>query len=380
MTFLIVVAAAVLVVVALHLGYGWFFSNGLHREALKVGERVIDKGVWVREVSRDRIELESQLPRQDIGHPGTFGINWSDGHGRVGDVVGAGGGKITRQFQPISGVPPVCTGVLTECEPVELDPYVFRQDPGDVGLAFSEARYESLLGPMGAWLVPARKQSDRWAVHCHGWRAEKRELIRFLPSFHGEGFTSLVIDYRNDPGTPRDPSGRYRFGLSEWEDLECAVAYALEQGAREVVLTGCSTGAALVMAFLERSKLAPHVDAIVLDSPNIVLVDTFRQGIRDVNSTQLMKEVGLWITDLRWKVDWEATNYVQRASETLRVPALVFHGTSDQTVPITTSRQLEAAVPGLVELIETTAAGHVLSWNVDPQRYAGYLTRFLERI
>jgi pimeloyl-ACP methyl ester carboxylesterase len=91
-------------------------------------------------------------------------------------------------------------------------------------------------------------------------------------------------------------------------------------------------------------------------------------------------EFGMWIADLRWKVDWETTNYVQRAEHILRVPALVFHGTSDQVIPISVSRQLEATVPRLVDLVETPAAGHVMSWNANPERYERYLTGFLSRL
>jgi pimeloyl-ACP methyl ester carboxylesterase len=64
----------------------------------------------------------------------------------------------------------------------------------------------------------------------------------------------------------------------------------------------------------------------------------------------------------------------------LTAPTLVFHGTADQTIPISVSRQLEAKVPDLVELVETPAAGHVMSWNADPERYERYLRSFLERL
>jgi hypothetical protein len=200
-----------------------------------------------------------------------------------------------------------------------------------------------------------------------------------LPEFHARGFNSLVIDYRTDPGAPADASRRYRFGLSEWEDLEAAVSMALDGGGRGVVLNGCSTGAALVMAFLERSHLAESVTGVVFDSPNLILAEAIRNGTTDVRATPLMVEFGMWIADLRWKVGWEATNYVSRADQTLTVPTLVFHGTSDHTVPISVSRQLEAKVPELVELVETPAAGHVMSWNADPDRYQSYLGNFLEK-
>lgn len=380
MVFVVAAAAGVLVIGLFHLIAGWLFSNGLRRETLVVRPRPKDLGVWVRGLGEGRIELEARHPRQDIGHPGVLGLRWSGGYGRVGDVIAASDGRIVRRFHPgVDGAPPVCAHDLDDCEPIELDGYAFPADPADAGLEFSDITYETPLGSAGAWLVPSG-DGTAWAIHCHGWTAERRELIRMLPTFHRQGRTSLVIDYRNDPGAPADPSGHYRFGLTEWEDLQAAVRHAIAAGADELVLTGCSTGGAVVMSFLERSDLKQAVAGIVLDSPNIVLVDTFRHSMRDLRHSQLVKETGMWIADLRWGIDWEATNHVQRADRFLTVPALVFHGTSDATVPISSSRQLRAAAPNLVELVETPAAGHVLSWNADPDRYETYLARFLESL
>jgi len=379
MIFLYVVAIGLLAIALIHVLVGWFLSRGLYRDALAVRPRPKDLGVRVREVSRDRIVLEAPGPRQDIGHPGTLGLAWDGGYGRLGDVVDVHGSRFTRPYEPLHGTPPLCTGSLETCPPVEIDPYAFPGDPRDVGLAFESISYQSPVGPMGAWLVPA-PTTERWAVLCHGWTAEKRELVRMLPVFQEVGFNSMVIDYRNDPGAPPDVSGRYRFGLSEWQDLEAAVGLAIDRGAEKLVVGGCSTGGALVMAFLERSSLADSVSAVFLDAPNVVLAETIRHGTGHLRATPLMIEFGMWIADLRWKIDWEATNYVARAGETLQVPTLVFHGTADQTIPISVSRQLEARAQEVVELVETPAAGHVMSWNADPTRYERYLRNFLQRV
>lgn len=380
MIILLVVAVGLGLLALIHLVGGWVVSNGIYRGALAVEvERGPDLGVRVREVSVDRIVLEAPAPRQDIGHLGTLGLVWEGGYGRMGDVIDVDGSRFLREFEPVEGMPPVCRDDLETCPPVEIDPFVYPHDPGDVGLEFETTSYESPVGRMGAWLVPAPGAS-RWAIHCHGWTAEKREHLRMVPAFHTAGITSLVIGYRNDPGDPLDPTGRYRFGLSEWEDLEAAVGMALDRGANDVILSGCSTGGALIMAFLERSWLAESVSGVVLDSPNIILADAFRQGARDARATPLMIRMGMWIADLRWKIDWEATNFLARADRTLLVPTLVFHGTSDETIPISVSRHLKAKVPSLVELVETPTAGHVMSWNAAPARYERYLTDFLHRI
>jgi alpha-beta hydrolase superfamily lysophospholipase len=379
LTYLYWLAFAVILVVLAHVVIGWHLANGLREGILEVYPRPVESPVRVRAVSDGLIVLEASEPHQDVGHPGVLGIAWDGGYGKLGQVVEAHDGQITRRFETMEGQPPLCTGPLVDCPPVILDSFTYPEGPGDVGLEFQTVTYPSELGSMGAWRVPA-SSDRRWAIMCHGWTTERRELVRMLPAFHRRGWSTLVIDYRNDPGMPADPTGHYRFGVSEWRDVESAVRYVKSRGAEEIVLMGCSTGGALIMAFLEHSKHTKSISGVVLDSPNLVLADTVRLGTADIKATRLMLEMGMWIADLRWKIDWEATNYVQRAAQYLHVPTLVFHGTSDQTVPIAESRQLEARVPSLVELVETPAAGHVRSWNADPERYERYLDGFLETI
>lgn len=379
MTSLYWLAVGVILAVVALLVIGWYVANRLREAIFGVYPRVRQSPVRVREIDHGRIVLEASEPYQDLGHPGTMGISWEGGVGRLGDVVAASDGRITRRIETLQGEPPLCPGRLEDCPPVDLDSYVYPVGPADVGLEYEETTYQSDLGPMAAWSVPSGSGA-RWVVMCHGWTAERRELVRMLPPFNRRGWSALVMDYRNDPGMPLDPSGHHRFGLSEWRDLEAAVADVGGRGAEEIVLMGCSTGGALVMAFLERSGLADRISAVVLDSPNLILAETVRLGTATSSTPRLLVETGMWIADLRWHVDWEATNYVQRADSYLEVPTLVFHGTSDQTVSIGQSRQLQARLPSLVELVETPAAGHVRSWNADPERYDRYLEGFLESI
>ena len=388
MTIAITISVLVVLVVLAHLIGGWVYATGFRESALRIQPPKRTFGVWVRSVDKRRITLTATEPRPDIGHPGTLGVYWDGGYGKVGVVIAADGMEVTREYTHLTGgQPPVCLDeALEKCLQVDLEGYAFPSDPSDVDLEFEEVSYQSPLGTFGAWLVPG-DSTDRWVIHFHGWTAERREAIRLLRSIHRTGATSLVVDYRNDPGMPQDPTGRYRFGLSEWEDVEGTVRYALDHDAVDIVLVGYSTGAAHVMSFLERSDLANKVRGVVLDSPNILLAEAIRYGSQDlrfpgtnIKISRLVIEFGMWIADLRWKIDWETTNYVQRAATVLQVPTLVFHGTSDHRVPISVSRQLEAHASGVVTLVETPAAGHVMSWNVDPDRYERYLENFLGEI
>lgn len=388
MAIAVAISLVVIAVVGFYLIAGWIYASGFRDSALTPKPPSRTYGVWVRSVDRHTITLTAREPRQDIGHPGTLGLHWEDGYGQVGDVRSVEGFAVTRGFTMFQGSsPPVCPeGPVDGCPQVDIDAYAYPTSPADLGLDFQEISYESGLGGTEAWLVPTN-DATRWVIHVHGWTAERREALRLLPTFHTAGLTSMVIDYRNDPGAPVDPSGRYRFGLSEWEDVQGAVRYAIDAGAEDIVLAGYSTGGAHAMSFLERSELADRVVGVVLDSPNIILAEAVRYGSIDlrleptpIKMSRLMVEFGMWITDLRWSIDWDTTNYVQRAETILSVPTLVFHGTSDHRIPISVSRQLESRASDVVTLIETPAAGHVMSWNADPERYEAYLGRFLETI
>ncbi len=84
-----------------------------------------------------------------------------------------------------------------------------------------------------------------------------------------------------------------------------------------------------------------------------------------------------WLTAQRFDVDWDATGHLDEADR-LSTPILVFHGTDDDDVPIETSRDLAAARPDLVVLVEVDGAPHLASWNLDPTTYEAELTTFLE--
>lgn len=369
---------------------GIVFSNMIHADLLTPESPTPDYGVYVVALDDETVTLTSAEEREDTTRPGLAGLSWEDGYGLIGDITGVNGLDVTRRFTVTNGErPPVCTGPLAECQEVDIDSYTFRQDPTDLAttstgpLAFEEVSFAAPLGDLDAWRIDAGDGSA-WAIHAHGWRSARREALRTLPAYHRAGITSLVIDYRNDEGAPSDQSGLYRFGRTEWEDVEAAVGYALDQGAEEIVLHGYSTGSALHLAFLENSDLAGEVSAAVFDSPNADTEAALRleASRRTIPGTPIpvpdsLITVAMWVADLRWDVGWDEIDYISRADEFMSVPTLVFHGLEDDRVPIEVARSFRDAAPDLVRLVEVEEAGHVTSWNVDPEAYEANLLEFL---
>ena len=366
---------------------GLVFANMIRSDALVPLPPTPDNGVWVRAVDEHMITLTSAEEREDTTRPGLAGLAWDGGYGQLGEILSTDGLDVTRAFIVQAGsFPPVCMGDLVDCEEVDIEGWTFPDDPSSLDIVFEDVTYESRLGPMGAWQVDGADGSA-WAIHAHGWRASRREALRSLPIYQRAGITSLVVDYRNDPDAPADPSGLYRFGRTEWEDIEAAVEFAVANGADTVVLVGYSTGAALHLAYLENSERLGPIKALVFDSPNADMGATVRHGAskRTLPGTAFpvpdsLTTVAMFIADLRWDVDWEEIDYVSRASEIITIPTLVFHGIEDDRVPIAVSRRLQAEAPDRIELVEVEEAGHVTSWNVDPDSYEETLGRFLTEI
>jgi hypothetical protein len=363
---------------------GYVFADMIRTDALLPQPPTPDYGVWVRAVDEETITLGSDKEREDTTRPGLAGLAWEDGYGQIGDILSVDGLDVTRSFSIRFGAPPpVCVGDPADCDPVDIEGWTYPGDPSSLDMEYREVTYQSPLGAMGAWLVDGGDGSV-WAIHAHGWRSSRREALRSLPIYHQAGITSLVIDLRNDPDAPADPSGLYRFGRSEWEDVEAAVDFAVANGAEAVILVGYSTGAAVHLAYLENSEGTSPSVGLVLDSPNADMGATVRHGAagRTLPGTPIpvpssLAIAAMLIADVRWDVDWDSINYVNRASEIVDIPTIVFHGVEDDRVPIEVSRRLRAQAPDLIELVEVEGAGHVTSWNVDPEGYEETLTRFL---
>ena len=364
-----------------YLGGGWYFSGQIHSGGLvpEAPERNFD--VTIESIDGDTIVVAGD--DNAINDPGMYALHWDGGFAVVGDVESVTAEGVSRLLITTTGTPPPMAP-----EEVDLDAWIYPTDPSDAGLAFEEVAYASSLGEMDAWYIPAGDApADTWAIHAHGWRTDRREMLRTLPTFHDAGIDSLVIEYRNDPGAPADPSGLYRFGRTEWQDVEAAVQYALDNGAEQIILVGFSTGATGEFAFLEQSDISGTVVGVVFDSPNI----DFGRAVRaEAQQTTLvpglpftvpdsLTATAMFIADKRYDIGWEAIDYVGHENA-LTVPVLVFHGDADGTVPLSVSQNLADTYPDLVTLVITPGADHVRSWNVDREGYEEQLRQFLSTL
>src|SRR5206468_1031379 len=109
----------------------------------------------------------------ELTSPGTWGLRWAAGYGRLGAIRSLGADRVEREFTRLEGTPPRVG------ERSAVDGYAWPADPSlAAGRPARDVTYPSPLGPAPAWLVGGRR--DTWVVLVHGYNAARAETLRTL--------------------------------------------------------------------------------------------------------------------------------------------------------------------------------------------------------
>jgi pimeloyl-ACP methyl ester carboxylesterase len=311
----------------------------------------------------------------DLNRPIPLGFAWPGGHARLGAILGGDRSTVTRAVTAVDrgtlrpGIKGYSLGRLFEGDPTTAR-----------GLPYTEVIIDSELGGLPAWFVPpTAPAADTWVIMVHGWRSDRTDALRMLPALAAAGFPTLTVTYRNDAGAPPSHDRCYHLGATEWLDLAAAVSYAVERGARNVVLYGWSMGGAIVLNLLHRAAEAGVTDVIraaVLDCPVVDWGETLRTHAKALNVPPPWTWTALRLVQRRLGAQLAELDQ-RRHTDELKVPVLMYVDLDDTTVAPGPALQYAAARPDLVTLVETEDAGHCRAWNLDPDRYEAGVTAFL---
>ena len=346
--------------------------------------RVRDEDQEILAVIRDGHGLQIILaatPDNTVEGVYGFFFDGGRGHARIGRIVSYSPAERTV----LREVEAVYSGDLTKARRGWWSGAT-HPDAASIGLAWEEVGIDVDGGSAPAWLIRAA-EPDTWAIMVHGRGANRLEGLRAARTAHDLGMTSLLISYRNDGLAPSALDGRYGLGSTEWRDVEAAIGYALEQGAREVVLFGWSMGGAICLQTADLSRYHHLIRAMVLDAPVINWVNVLAHhaelnripsAVGRYGQLMMSHKLGRRLTGLAAPVDLKTMDWVSRAVE-LRTPTLILHSVDDEYVPYGPSAALAEKNPEMVTFEKFDRALHTKEWNVDPERWEGLVSAWLRR-
>jgi len=261
---------------------------------------------------------------------------------------------------------------------------IFYASPSDAGLAHRDLDIVDLAGHAPAWRIDG--DLSIWAIHVHGLGSTRAGTLRGVQVATELGYTSLVVSYRNDGEGPAVGNGRSTLGVTEVDDVDAAIGYAIRRGAERIVLFGWSMGAAIALQLAHRAAYRDLIAGLVLDSPvldwrSVIQANCKRAGLPSTVGALAMP----WLTrkpfsrlvGLPAALPLDDFNWVNNAWA-LEVPTLILHGTQDDSVPFANSKRLRDERPDLVAL-EAFNAGHTLNWNSDRERWHSATATWLDQ-
>lgn len=349
------------------------------------GMRLLVKQVLRLDLSRVRTRMDASDTRGNTAifrgskftqAAGTYRVMWESGSAVVGEVLAVQEGQVLRRVTPLHGQQ------LPGKTVVDWSGQRFLS-PDEVG-PYSNVSLATELGPAPAWYFPGASSERTWVIHIHGSRVTRSSPLRGVSALTGSGVHSLVVTYRGDGEGPNHPMGMSSLGLSEWKDIDPAIAYAKEHGAERIVLMGWSMGGTIALLAAERAEHRDAIDSLILVGPVTDWRRTILHGARSAHLplwlarcvVALMGDARLApIVGISEAIDFDSLDWTR--SRRLETPCLVIHSEADDVVPFELSQKFAAIAPA-VSLAVLPDALHTMEWNRAPESFKSALRRWVE--
>lgn len=261
--------------------------------------------------------------------------------------------------------------------------FVYNGTPAQLGVGYEDVQVASPIGKLPAWHIPpARGERDCVVVVVHGHGGQRAQELRMLPALLETGAGVLYTTFRNADGAPRVGQGYLSLGEYEAGDVVAALAWAQAAGYRRAILYGFSMGGNIVLSALDLPSPLPVV-GVMLDSPALEWRGIMQFQAGRYRVPRFIARPGLRLAQRiftrRTGVRFEDVDQLAAAPR-LKVPALLWQGTRDRTVPIAQADAFAAARPDLVEYHRVEGGKHIRCWNVEPEQYDAQLKGFVARV
>ena len=213
---------------------------------------------------------------------------------------------------------------------------------------------------------------------AHGYRSTKlADFSAAYDYYHRQGMNILVPDQRSHGLS----EGRYiTFGVKESKDMLGWIRFHNRTfGNFPVILSGLSMGAS-TMLYLADQDLPENVKGLIADcgftSPKEILSSVFKSVIH------LPAGPTVWAANLFAMLFAGFSLYekdTRKALANSKLPVFMIHGTGDDFVPCSMTKQGYEACTSEKQLLLVEGAGHGVSFLEDKETYTAMLAQFLKK-
>ena len=229
--------------------------------------------------------------------------------------------------------------------------------------------------PFDVWVLDAREPRGV-VVACHGYHANRLQLIEIADGLHQRGYTVIAFDLRGH-GMRHEAC---TFGVNEVRDIGVILAWLRQQprlASLPVGLYGLSLGGAIACQAAARY---PVFGALVLDSTYARLFPILARAI--TTQYHLPAIPWAWITWLGAQV--ALRRCLSRLDPVVlarhsSVPLLLIHGAQDETVPLEHAHALSASWRGPKDQWIEPQAAHAGTSAINLHGYCDRVARFFDQ-
>lgn len=252
-------------------------------------------------------------------------------------------------------------------------------DPAELGLDYERVNFTTEDGlRIDGLFVPA-KGSTVTVIVCHGWGANKEDIMpstKFLNSM--PGVSLLYFDFRKHGKSEGEIS---TLGYKEMLDLKAGIEF-LEREKREhskkIGLLGFSMGASVA---LMTASIDKRISVVVADSPFSSMPDAVARYARLYYGFPKfpMVDIALLFTRLRLGVDLNDFSPVKFISKISPRPVFIIQGGKDLRMPVKEGRVLfeKAGEPKYLWIAEK--AEHMTAYYEYTQEYQAKVGDFFNK-
>lgn len=246
--------------------------------------------------------------------------------------------------------------------------------PFDLQIPFDPIVFPSRDGtPLSGWWIPHPRPRGV-AVLCHGYVANRCEVLGVAIELHRMGLSCLLFDFR----AHGESGGRTTtIGIREVQDALGAVDFVARFGL-PVLLFGSSMGGAVAIMASARDE---RVSAVITDSAYANLSQAankwWEAGFGRMLGT-LCRPVK-YLAMLLTRTSLSQAQPVREIGKIAPRPVLLIHGDRDHLVPVEHAHALYQAAGEPRTLWIASGSGHVQARVDQPENYYGKIAEFIEK-